>query len=311
MEKKYHTLNDKACPEMKTISQLRAEKKPRITRLRDTIVTFGKFKGKTFMEIALLEIEPEELTEEEIEEKKEKGEYVNKKGWKERGITYLDWLSGDPTFKNTRKKNGIPIEQEGQIKLYGLFKKRLLLFLAVPCIQRLLDEAIIDPEDDSRQPTFIPSQQGAREGTHPSRHHSVGILCQVPARPFSDEIPALKKQATGFSFHRACKVLVDAITFIEQKFTDEQYDPADLLELDLSLLKKAGSRVMNNPVPSEEARTWASNLVRKLRSQYKAYRKVVSKVRRRTTSDPCEYMRRMRRRARPQPLRCKWKASLD
>ena len=54
----------------------------------------------------------------------------------ENGLSYLDWLSGQPW-------------------VYGEFRTRLTAYLNHPCIKRELEEQFPDPDDNSYQPLFL------------------------------------------------------------------------------------------------------------------------------------------------------------
>jgi hypothetical protein len=121
-----------------------------VTRLRDTRLPFGIYKGLTFQQV------------EEID-------FVDEEGFRQTGLGYLDWLAGNPDLGVERTKTAAPhlgkpwlfvyYNKPKRIELYGDFKKRLIAFLSYPSIARQLDELfpqdIIGPaghhRDDSRE----------------------------------------------------------------------------------------------------------------------------------------------------------------
>lgn len=264
--------------------------KPGKPCLCHTILPFGLYAGCTFQQL-------EEL------------DYIDERGFRQTGLGYLDWLSG-------------------QAYIYGDFRKRLIAFLSYPSIARQLDELFPDPDDDSRSmcigqmvpmkrevtvsyvPTRTDSKQGfkkgqlyqvtgiiteraferymsQRDGTHPSRHENVGCLAQDP---IDDFIPKQMR------FVKAWSVIVDFIVFIDECFGAERYDLEELASIDFAELKQACQLIQPlNP-----------GSVNLAREKYRAYRKAVSRAKRfreEPTGDPAAYQQRMAARATPKPVK--------
>src|SRR5262245_18211370 len=101
-------------------------------RLRDTVIPFGQYKGRTLWDVAQIDYIEEDT------------------GFRTTGLGYLDWLWGQPY-------------------LYGPFKERLGRFLAHPTISLELDDLFPEDWDDSRKPVFTIESTHCKDGTHPRR----------------------------------------------------------------------------------------------------------------------------------------------
>jgi DNA-directed RNA polymerase specialized sigma24 family protein len=112
------------------------------TRLRDTVIPFGRFKGQTFDEVA-----------------------KTFEGPTPDGLNYLDWLAGDPVLTDGRGN------VTGEIKIYGEFARRLRKYLSHPQVQTWLTLYRVgdDRELDSSAFTVLSTlDQG--DGNATSRH---------------------------------------------------------------------------------------------------------------------------------------------
>lgn len=177
-------------------------------------------------------------------------------------LGYLDWLIG-------------------QDWLYGEFKKRLLLYINRPAIQRELEELFPDPEDDSRRPLFFGSDPGplSCKLDCPHRHRWHGQEMPKALEPIDWQPPSHCQR-----WFAAWQTVADFIAFLDSCFQSEKYDLHDLLELDFAALKAALPHVTPQ----------AAN---KAREKYRAYRKALRRAKRYNAANPVNYTSRQNRRA--------------